>query len=144
MSGILRNTRNRWFSAGNGVRLMLLLLLASCTGGNRKEMNRRVTLRRNDDAPYGARIAYEGLAWIFPDADISVLSLSPQAFTSGEEKKAIITLATDVEVSPAEVTAIMNFVGEGNQLFISSFRVSDTLLRVLGIRTSYKFRFMDE
>jgi len=121
----------------------LLTLFSSCNFG-RKELNRRITLRRNDDNPYGARIAYEGLSWLFPDADISVLTVSPQSLTSGEEKKAVIFISPSVEVSPSEVNAVMNYVSEGNQLFFSAFRMSDTLLHTLGIRTASRFQFMEE
>jgi hypothetical protein len=122
---------------------LLLLLLSSCNF-NRKELNRRVTLRRNDDNPYGARIAYDGLTWLFPDADISVANMSPRNMTSGEEKKAVICIASSVEATPAEVKALMNFVGDGNQVFISAFRISDTLLHTLGLRTAFHFFYGSE
>lgn len=122
----------------------MLILLGSCNSTGRKELNRRISLRRNDDNPYGARIAYEGLTWLFPDADISVVSASPQTLTGGNEKKAVISISTFVDATPAEVNAAMNFVGEGNQLFLSAFQVSDTLLHALGIRTGYHFHFMED
>ena len=125
-----------------GIVTALLTLLGSCSSTGRKELNRRISLRRNDDNPYGARIAYEGLSWLFPDADVSLVSTSPQALTSGDEKKAIFFLSTYMDATPAEVNAMMNFVGEGNQVFISVFQASDTLLHALGIRTASRFRFM--
>jgi len=109
----------------------------------RKELNRRISLRRNDDSPYGARIAYEGLSWLFPDADVTTLSVSPQSLTSGDEKKAVILLSSYMDATPAEVNAMINFVGEGNQVFVSAFAMSDTLLHALGIRTASRFHFME-
>jgi hypothetical protein len=126
-----------------GVITGLLTLFASCNFSGRKQFNHRITLRRNDDNPYGARIAYDGLSWLFPDADISVQTLSPQSLTSGEEKKAVIFVSPSVDVSPSEVNAVINFVSEGNQLFFSAFRYSDTLLHTLGIRSDWRFRFTD-
>lgn len=129
--------------AGWLLALFTLTLLASCNSVGRKELNRRVSFRRNDDNPYGARIAYEGLPWLFPDADVSFASASPQTFTSGDEKKAIILVSSYVDATPAEVNAAMNFVGEGNQLFYSAIAYSDTLLHALGIRTASRFHFME-
>jgi hypothetical protein len=122
----------------------LMTLFPSCRFSGRKELNRRITLRRNDDNPYGARVAYEGLPWLFPEADISVMTVSPQSLTSGDEKKAVIFVSPSVDVNASEVNAVMNYVSEGNQLFFSAFRISDTLLHTLGIRTAFRFRFMDE
>lgn len=123
--------------------ISMLLLLASCGGGRTKELNRRITLRPNDDAPYGARIAYEGLSWLFPDAEISTVSETPQKIP-GEEKKAMICIFTGFSATPEEVGTIINFAGEGNQVFISAFDISDTLLHALGVRTAYHFSFMRE
>ena len=122
----------------------VLTLCSSCNIGNRKQLNRRVTLRRNDDDPYGARVAYEGLPWLFPDADVSLYSGGPVTLTNSDEKKAVIFLSPSVDATPAEVTAAINFAGEGNQIFVSAFRISDTLLHTLGIRTAYRFHFRDE
>jgi hypothetical protein len=122
--------------------IAVLLLLASC-GGNRKELNRRISLRPNDDAPYGARIAYEGLPWLFPDAEISVASETPQKML-GDEKKVMIGIATNFVATPEEVGTIINFAGEGNHVFISALDMSDTLLHALGVRTAYHYSFMKE
>lgn len=122
--------------------LVLLGMLVSCRGGKVKELNRRVSLRRNDNNPYGARIAYEGLSYLFPDADVSVNTTGLQSLSLREGKKALICIGASVEASGAEVTAVMNFVNDGNQVFISAIRVSDTLLHTLGIRTAFlRFRF---
>jgi hypothetical protein len=143
MTGWLRNKRGSRLLLG--VVAGLLTLLGSCGhAGGRKELNRRISLRRNDDNPYGARIAYEGLSWLFPDADITAATESPQALTSGDEKKAVILVAPYVDATPAEVNAAMNFVGEGNQMFVSAILMSDTLLHALGLRTDRRMHFQEE
>lgn len=142
MTRWLRYKKEGWLLLG--MFAGMLTLLGSCNSSGRKEINRRVSLRRNDDNPYGTRIAYEGLPWLFPDADISVASTGPQVLTGGSEKRAVISISSFVDANPAEVNAIMNFVGEGNQLFLSAFQMSDTLLHALGLRTGYRFHFMEE
>ena len=121
--------------------LLLPVLFISCTGGSGKQLNRRLSLRRNDKNPYGTRVAYDGLSWLFPDAEVSVVSKNPQYLSSHDGKSAVICVGTSMEASASDVTALMNFVGDGNQLFISAIRVSDTLLRSLGLRTASGFSF---
>jgi hypothetical protein len=137
------NSLLRYNPMGTIAALVLLGLLVSCNGGNRKELNRRISLRRNDNNPYGTRIAYEGLSYLFPDAEISVNTVSPQALSLHDGKKALVCIGTNVEATPAEVAAVMNFVNDGNLVFISAIRVSDTLLHTLGLRTTF-FRFRYE
>ena len=125
----------------------LLLALASCTGGIReKELNRRVSLRRGDKAPYGAKVAYDGLSWIFPDAEISSITneFTPATLYSKEGKKAVICIHPYLYATPAEVNKVMNFVGDGNQVFISAMWVSDTLLHTLGLRTAFEIHYRPE
>jgi hypothetical protein len=138
---------SRRYEPGRGLLIVLagvlLLVSFSSCGRKQKELNRRITLRRNDNNPYGARVAYEGLSGIFPDADISVGKESPQTFSGGQQR-AMICVGASFDAGPSEVSTIMNFVGDGNHLFISAFRVSDTLLHALGLRTAMPFHFMDD
>ncbi|HTI94194.1 MAG TPA: DUF4350 domain-containing protein [Puia sp.] len=120
-------------------RHMLLLLLlsvcfSSCTVKQSKELNRRITLWRKDKIPYGTELAYDGLPYLFPNAAISVNKSSPTTFRTGEGKKAYIIIVSSMDPKPSEVTALLNFVGEGNHVFISAHHVADTLLHTLGLK----------
>jgi hypothetical protein len=125
--------------------LLLVMTLGSCRNGD-KTLNRRVTLSRLDDIPYGSQIAYEGLHHIFPDADISVSTNSNPIpiGSSGGGKKACIIIASSLNAESSDVTTIMNFVGDGNQVFISANRISDTLLNNLSIRATTSRSFAME
>jgi len=120
---------------------ILLLLLAggfaSC-GKSSKKLNRRITLWRKDDIPYGTRLAYEGLPYLFPDVEVSVNKKSPVDLSSNSgANKAYIIVAANLDPKPSEVTALLNFVGEGNHIFISTHHVADTLLHALGLRAAW-------
>lgn len=119
--------------------LLLLGVFSSCTSQKVKELNRRITLWRKDKIPYGTQLAYDGLSYLFPNATISVNKSSPTTFRVGEGKKAYIIIATSLDPKPAEVSALLNFVGEGNHLFISAHHVGDSLLHVLGLKTGRGF-----
>lgn len=114
-----------------------ILLLASCGAGN-KQLNRRISLSRHDDIPYGAKVAYESLPHLFPDATITINSNNSPvslANTSGTGRVFMI-LGTSVEADATEVTAVMNFVQAGNRVFISANRISENLLKELSVHVT--------
>jgi|GEM_PF-131859 len=124
--------------------ILLLLMtgaLVSCNrqGGEarKKELNRRITMRRTDKNPYGTKVAYDGLSQLFPDAEISVTSKAPSDYFTNSTKSALIVIAPTVEATPAEVTAVLNYVGNGNHVFISARHVADTLLHALNLKEGY-------
>ncbi len=123
--------------------LPVVLMLATACNINQKKLNRRVTLWRKDKIPYGTYYAYEGMKYIFPDAYIHTNSKSPQSFSeqqnytgqtaTNNRRKAYIIIAPQVLPDRSETNALMNFVSQGNQLFISSFNIGDSLLAYLKI-----------
>ncbi len=117
--------------------LILLLPLASCRFNRSKELNRRITLWRKDKIPYGDQIAYDGLPYLFPSATISVNRKAPSYLQSGDGKKAYIVIVPEMNPTPSDINAILNFVGEGNHVFISAQRFGDSLLHTLSLRTGY-------
>ena len=131
--------------------LLLLVPFFSCNFQSSKKLNRRVTLWRKDKIPYGTWLAYENLPYLFPDAEISINKNSPSDLRSpvggnsssdtekGEGKKAYIIIVPRMQPDPSEINAIMNFVGEGNHVFISAFQFSDSLLHVLNLKTPPAF-----
>ena len=119
--------------------LPAIFLLSSCgTGGGRKQLNRRITLSRHDDNPYGARVAYESLSYLFPDATITVNSNnSPVSLAnSSVTNRTYIAIGASLDADATDITALMNFIQQGNQAFISANRVSEKLLKELSIRVS--------
>src|SRR5260221_2215023 len=137
-----RSNRTRRVSSGallGRYSLLVLLLLgsfSSCTRKKSKDLNRRITLWRKDDIPYGTQLAYDGLPYLFPNATISVNKNSPSTFRTEEGKKAYIIIVSSLDPKPSEVTALLNFVGEGNHLLISAHHLGDSLLHALGLKSS--------
>jgi hypothetical protein len=125
----------------------MVLLLASCgLGGGRKLLNRRISLSRHDDIPYGTRVAYESLSHLFPDANITTMSNAnpvPVGGTTGTNQVLII-VSSSVVADASDVTTLMNFIQQGNQVFISANRVSENLLKELSIRTTHERPFFEE
>jgi hypothetical protein len=113
---------------------VLLLTLGGCQWGGQKKLNRRVTLWRKDKIPYGTYVAYENLKYIFPEAEITVNKNSPSSFDQElGSGKAYIIITHIMDPDESELRAIMNYVGQGNQVFISAFAFGDSLLHTLNI-----------
>ena len=125
--------------------LPAILLLASCGTGN-KQLNRRISLSPHDDIPYGTRVAYESLPHLFPDATITVATNnSPVSLAnSSGTGRVFIAIGSSLEADATEVTAMMNFVQQGNQVFISANRVSENLLKELQVHATFKRPYSDE
>jgi hypothetical protein len=126
--------------------LPAILLLASCGAGGGKQLNRRITLSRHDEIPYGAKVAYELLPHLFPDADLTTMNDEnpvPTGSTSGAGR-VLIVVSPSVIADDADVPKIMNFVQEGNQVFISANRISENLLKELSLRASNRQSFREE
>jgi hypothetical protein len=114
--------------------LILLCFLTSCHFSPSKVLNRRITLWRKDKLPYGDQLAYQGLSYLFPDATLSVNQKSPSNLNTGDGKKAYIVIVPAMDPDPSDINAILNFVGEGNHVFISAHRFGDSLLHTLNLR----------
>lgn len=113
-----------------------LWCLYSCNpGGRRGRINKRVTFWRKDKIPYGTYIAYENLPYLFPNAEISVSSASLSSLVEkGGSKRALIFIGHRADPDATEMNALLNFVGQGNHVFISALHFGDSLLHALNIR----------
>jgi hypothetical protein len=122
-----------------------ILLLASCGTGN-KQLNRRISFSRNDDNPYGAKVAYESLPHLFPDASITVAtSNSPVSLAnSSGTGRVFLAIGSSLDADATDVTALMNFVQQGNQVFISANHVSENLLKELSVHATSQRSFSGE
>jgi len=126
-----------------GFFFFLVFILSSCGGNRGPHINPLVTLWRKDKIPYGAYIAYENMKYVFPNSAITINRNSPTTFgfnyvSSGgnnSSRKAYIIFAPRVIPDKFEINALMNFVGDGNQVFISALYIGDSLLSYLKIHT---------
>lgn len=115
------------------------MLLAGCriaadrSKKKSRNVSTRISLKSADKIPYGAYVAYENLAYIFPEALLEKNKLSPasyRSFTSevntysGEPERPTLYVIISPYFSPTvrEYEAIMRFIGRGNHVFISAFQ----------------------
>ncbi len=119
--------------------VMLLFPLASCQVKREKQIDRRITLRRRDKLPYGTKVAFDGLPHLFPNATITVNDKPLSGLSSTEGKKVYLIIAGGIDPTPAQINSLLDFVGEGNHIFISARRYGDSLLHTLGLKASYDY-----
>jgi hypothetical protein len=139
--------KNIAFSSSLLLLLVTALVLApGCK--KQKRLNEKLTFWKNDKIPYGTYYAYENLRRIFPDATVSINKTSPDQFdittldVFGDEEKdtvissrrAYVIITPVVAPDKRELQAMMNFVGEGNHIFISAIEFSDNLLDSLRLK----------
>ena len=120
---------------------LLLLALPSCHAGRTKTLNRRITLWRKDKIPYGGYTAYESLKDIFPNADITINNKSPAAFTQVKGKRTYIIIVPAMLPDASEMNGLLNFVGQGNTVFISAFQFGDSLIHSVNIKPAHRSHF---
>ena len=132
--------------------LWLFPAFFSCQDSTKK-LNRRITLWRKDKIPYGTYYTFESLPYIFPEARISINKNSPVDFFYGgsgiynedheghKSRKLYLIISRTVVPDEKEINALMNFVANGNILFVSSFHIGDSLLSNLGLKLNEKFPF---
>jgi hypothetical protein len=104
---------------------VLVVLLGACN----KQLNKRVTLWRNDKIPYGTYYAYSNLQYIFNNAEIQTSDKSPETFyhyTEGAD--AYIIVGGTVRPSERELNALLNHAISGNHVFISAMDFGKNLL----------------
>lgn len=111
------------------------MLLCSCATRQR-QLDRRVSLWRKDDIPYGTQVAFDALPHLFPDADVSVNKTSLLSTVSPYNHKAYIIICSRLVAESEDVTWMMNFVGAGNQIFISANHISESLLHNLSVHAT--------
>jgi hypothetical protein len=119
------------------VAFTLLLALASCQSGPIKRVDRRITLKPRSYLPYGNKIAYDGLPYLFPNATISTNVKPLSGLSSIDGKKVYLIFGGFMDPGPSDINSILDFVGEGNQLFVSARAFGDSLLHTLGVKASY-------
>lgn len=116
--------------------LIAVTVIVSCRS-NRKVLDKRVTLYRNDKIPYGTWYAYENLPYIFPEASIDVHK-STIAHLSGKTA-AFVAIYRNILPTEEESITLSNFISEGGHLFLSAFRFNEHILDSLHLEMASDF-----
>ncbi|RYF94314.1 MAG: hypothetical protein EOO02_23720, partial [Chitinophagaceae bacterium] len=138
--------------------IFMPVFITSCS--KEKKLNEKLTFWKNDKIPYGTFYAFENLERMFPDVDININKTSPDKYNlnniedfakeesdSGKNgKSALIIISPVVAPDRKELQAMMNYISEGNHVFISAMAFSDNMLDSLRLKTRLEsgFESMDD
>ncbi len=92
-----------------------------------KELNEKITLRRQDKIPYGTYAAYRNLHHIFPGAEILVNKNEPgywDSLSNYDANQALIIICGSFSPDTDELRKLISFVENGNDVFVSARYIS--------------------
>jgi len=108
---------------------ILLLLYVIAEMNRPKELDWTITLSLKDKNPYGGLVLYELLPSLFPEA--SVISTREPLYNTLEDRdsgrSAYLLIDPEIEISQEEQKAMMNYVAEGNYIFLTTLNASRIL-----------------
>ncbi len=124
----------------------IIILLIGNAKNKPRRFDERISLRKTDKIPYGAYVAFENLRWIFPQAHI----LSNQTFPgegtwirNEKHRQALIIISPQFLPDEDEMLDLLDFAHNGNDIFISSRRLTLTALETLKAKSSFSFDAID-
>jgi hypothetical protein len=117
---------------------VVLLFLTGSNKTNRR-FDPRVTLRKQDKIPYGTYVAHKNLKYIFPNAHIYTSRREPgywDSLSSHHSGQVYIVIASRFLASEREMKKMIDFIENGNDVFISARYISAAADKILGCTTS--------
>ncbi|MEO7922964.1 MAG: DUF4350 domain-containing protein [Chitinophagaceae bacterium] len=131
--------------------LSAAIIVLFVTGNNKQKKNReldeRITLRRQDKIPYGTYVAYRNLKYLFPAASISVNRSEPgywESLSNYETGQAFIAITDQFNPFEDELKRLISFAESGNDVFISTTYISASADKLLGCISSSNTLSTDE
>ena len=128
--------------------LVITLVVSIIISGNRggaKKFDERITFRQRDKIPYGSSVAKRLLPEVFPFADVYYDRNHPGFWDSvsiTSYNQAVILMAKDFEAEQYELERLMDFVSNGNYVFIIAKSFSGDARRMF--RFSYATEMMGD
>ena len=126
--------------------IILLIVLIAVIGmvilgkSSRKEFNEKLSFRIRDKIPYGYWVAYNNLKHIFPLAGVSTDQKEPGSWDSlsvYDNKQALLIISPFFYPNNDEMDKLMDFVKNGNDVFISSIFLNELAQDKFDINSSY-------
>lgn len=115
--------------------LLAIILLCACDKNKKPKINWSVALKRDGKNPYDTRIAYQSIAFYFPDKPIVNLyanynfeKIGLEDYNSQEGKSMVVLLGKSIIFSQYEWSALQDYMKRGNELIILSSDVDEKIL----------------
>lgn len=123
---------------------LLLALMVSCT---RKQSlpSLRETYSLNDKNPFGTYVLYQQLNQFFYHNNLNVVKKNMQKSFAGNYDTASVYIAVsrNLFLADDEMNSLLNFVSNGNSVFIASENIDTSFLSNIGLRVGTPVGNMD-
>ncbi len=126
-----------------GILLIGAVVALIATGNNSKtgerELNERITLQKRDKIPYGTYVAYQGLQDLFPAATVFSTREEPgywKELSLDEPKQLFVCISDRFLANEYELKSLIEFVENGNDVFVSAMHFSATAEKIFGCNTT--------
>jgi hypothetical protein len=123
----------------------LLVMATGCHFNSRRMPSLKESYRKTDQLPFGSFIAYKGFQQLFAGQQIQETT-APFDETwpfikdnsSGGNYSLYFLISRDLVLRKQEASALLNYVGAGNDLFISATYIDPKILDALSCSVDYK------
>lgn len=118
--------------------LVLIVLYFVAQYYKPKETDWRLTLAAKDKIPYGTFIVYDQLKSIFPGAVIKKTTQPVYNIVNNSKDKhtAYILVERELPLTETDENELLNYVLDGNEVFLSAFDISEHLADTLKFKTA--------
>ncbi|MET0462276.1 MAG: DUF4350 domain-containing protein [Chitinophagaceae bacterium] len=92
-----------------------------------RQLDKRMSFRIRDKIPYGTLVAYENMQRLFPNATVSTDNSRPgdwKALTPYQKNQALVIVSPFFNAEQSDLDNLLEFVREGNDVFVSTMKVS--------------------
>jgi hypothetical protein len=113
----------------------VVVLFATGSINKKKNLDERITLRRQDKIPYGTYAAFQNLKYLFPEASVFTSKDEPgysNSLSYHDSKQAFIVICKRFNPDEAEMKRIITFTEKGNDVFICARYISEAAGEMLG------------
>jgi len=124
-----------------------VLLFATGNNKTNRQLDNKVTFRKNDKRPYGMFVAYNHLKYLFPKASVSINKFEPDywdSLSSYEDNQALVILADRFSANESELEKLIAFAEKGNDVFITARELSYDAKNIFNCKTLSNDGFFDD
>lgn len=119
------------------------------TGNNaaNRVLDERLTFRKRDKIPYGTFVAYENLKHIFPKASVGSDKRMPGDWDSLSpygKRQALLIVSPFFNAEDEEMKSLLEFIKRGNDVFVSTMKVSYPVEKMVKCDIYYPVDFNGE
>ncbi len=122
--------------------VLLVIFIRNANNNSQKVFDKRVTFRQYDEIPYGTAVAKRLLPELFPNASIYYDKNYPGFWDSIRQSsynQAVILMSREFEATQYELERLMEFVDNGNYVFLITRSFSGDARRMFRFTYSQDF-----